>query len=181
MEKLDSIDAQIRALETKYSGRGGLEEASVYEFELMSLQHLLGKHASITVVFSAVAVEAYIYDYAARRLSDKFVQAYMDKLDLVSKWVIIPRFITGKSLPETGKWQALLKGLVKERNSIVHSKSQAAPIGSKEKGNFYKKLHERNALIPQKARQAIELLDLLVVEISKLDPEEALWIQTYLK
>ena len=130
------------------------------------------------IVFSAIAVEAYIYDYAARHLSDKFVQSYLDKLDLISKWMIVPRLITGKSLPHSGKWMMLLKALVKERNSIVHSKSKETPFDLKEAKDFYKKLNERNASIPQKARQAIELLNELAAELSNLDPEEALWTES---
>lgn len=175
------IEAQISALDARIANSSAPDELPELEFELMSLQDIRGKHASIAIVFSAIAVESYIYDYAARHLSDKFVQSYLDKLDLISKWVLVPRLITGKSLPQSGKWMMLLKALVKERNSIVHSKSKEPPFEMKEVKDFYKKLNERNASILQKSRQAIELLDELATEISNLDPEEAPWIQIYFK
>jgi hypothetical protein len=178
-EKLVSIQAQVNALEARIANTSAPDEFPELEFELMSLQDLRGKYASIVIVFSAIAVEAYIYDYAARHLSDKFVQSYLDKLDLVSKWIIVPRLITGKSLPQSGKWMMLLKALVKERNSIVHSKSKEPPFELKEAKDFYKKLNERNAFILQKSRQAIELLDELTTEISNLDPEEAPWVEIH--
>lgn len=50
----------------------------------------------VSVVFSALSLEAFINDYASQRLSKSYFDNYLDKLDLVSKWVVIPR-----SSPET--------------------------------------------------------------------------------
>ena len=147
------------------------------EIELMQK---LGKAASITIVFSAIAIEAYIYDYAARHFSDSYVQSYIDKLDVVSKWVLVPRLVTGHELPRDHKWFQLMKLLVSERHSIVHSKSSSPPASPEYAKAYIDKLQERNESIPEKARQAVDLLDILADKITEIDPEEAPWVKSYL-
>jgi hypothetical protein len=181
MEKLTSIERRIRDLETQFSKTSTPDETLALEFELAPLEDELAKHSCIVIVFSAVTVEAYIYDYAARRLSDKFVQTYLDKLDTVSKWMIVPQLITGKPLPKDGNWLVLLRSLMKERNSIIHSKTKDISSGFDNNAPLLvKNFIERTRRIPSKARQSIELLDILAAEISKLDPEEATFSQIYL-
>ncbi|EPF64132.1 hypothetical protein [Pseudomonas syringae] len=76
-----------------------------------------------TIVFSAMAVEAAVFDLAAIQLSDKVATLYLDKMDLLGKWMIVPRLICGRSLKENGPAFNCLKGLVKARNALVHHKS----------------------------------------------------------
>lgn len=51
------------------------------------------------IVFCAMSLEAAIYDYAAWHLGDTYVQSHLDKLDLLSKWLVVPRLITGRAIP----------------------------------------------------------------------------------
>jgi len=80
---------------------------------------------SISICFSAMALEAFIYDYAARNLGDGYVSKYLDKLDLTSKWLVIPRLITGSVIDPGCRAINLLRELVQERNRLVRSKSKA--------------------------------------------------------
>jgi len=77
-----------------------------------------------TIVFSAMAIEAAVFDLAAIQLGDKVATMYLDKMDLLGKWMIIPRLICGRSLKENGPAFNGLKGLVKARNALVHHKSR---------------------------------------------------------
>jgi hypothetical protein len=52
--------------------------------ELNSAEKELAKSSIIVIVFSAMAVEAYIYDYAARHLGDNYVKDHLEKLDTLS-------------------------------------------------------------------------------------------------
>lgn len=77
-----------------------------------------------TIVFSAMAIEAAVFDLAAIQLGDKVVTIYLDKMDLLGKWMIVPRLICGRSLREDSPALNALRGLVKARNALVHHKSR---------------------------------------------------------
>lgn len=79
--------------------------------------------AMTAIVFAGMALEGFIYDYAAQNLSDSFVSKYLDKLDLKAKWVVVPRLVLGKQLDLGGKGLNLLGDLIRLRNGLVHPKS----------------------------------------------------------
>lgn len=97
-------------------------EASMFEIRTNQ-----DKCALITICFSAMCVEAFIYDYAARHMSDSYVQKYLDRLDLAGKWVVIPKLVTGKEFPRSSNAFNSLKFLIKMRNKLVHFKSSDPP------------------------------------------------------
>jgi hypothetical protein len=80
--------------------------------------------ATVTIVFSALCLESLINDYAIIKTSASYFKNYLDKLDTVSKWIIIPKIVTGKSISTDGKAFELLKGIFKARNKLVHPKSR---------------------------------------------------------
>lgn len=125
-------------------------------------------------------IEAYIHDYAFRNLSDDFIENYLDKLDPESKWVIIPRWLTGKELPRDQRWFEILNELIKQRNSLIHEKPSSSPIKFDDAIEYFKKAQSSTALIHNTAREAIELFDLLFSEMKSLDPSEIGWIDSYL-
>jgi hypothetical protein len=77
-----------------------------------------------TILFAAMAFEAAIYDYAALHLGDKYVREHLDKLDVLSKWIVCLRLIAGYELPKERAPYAALKRLVGARNRLAHSKSE---------------------------------------------------------
>lgn len=78
----------------------------------------------IVVVFAHLFLEATIYDYGATSLSDSYVKRHVDKLNFLSKWVVIPRLVTGKSFPTDSHAYHLLGKLTKSRNSLAHFKTR---------------------------------------------------------
>lgn len=76
-----------------------------------------------TIVFSAMALEAAAYEFALIQLGEPLAKTYLDKLDVVGKWVVIPRLVCGRSLREDGPAINGLKGLVAARNALVHHKT----------------------------------------------------------
>lgn len=156
----------------------GDEAAYFYAVEILPVEAKLGNHCLIAIVFSALAVEGYIYDYATRNLSDKFVDSHLDKLDVLSKWMVIPKLITGRDFPKNGHAYQLLKQLIQNRNFIVHSKSADAFIT--ETGEFTgnaKRIMEFGSALLEKAENAIAALDELAVILENLDPNEYLSVR----
>lgn len=75
-ENDEDIEAQIKGLNNFFEQR---EQAAV-----------------IAITFAAMSLEAFFYDYAARHLGDDFTKEHLDRLDLPSKLVIVPRLVFGK-------------------------------------------------------------------------------------
>ncbi len=176
-----NLEAQIEKLEGKHIKISGEDEAILIEQRINPLQQELAKSSSIIVVFSVMAVEAYIYDYAARHLGDVFVKDHLDKLDTLSKWILVPKLITGRELSRQQKWFELLKKLIKARNSIIHHKSSEGPTVSTNVQQYFKKQEADSEFLYETARQSIQLLNQLTDKITELDPDESAWVNTYLK
>ena len=68
----------------------GEDHVNSVERKIQSLEDELAKASLIVIVFSAMVLESYIYDYASRHLTDAFVKDHLDKLDTLSKWIIVP-------------------------------------------------------------------------------------------
>ena len=77
-----------------------------------------------TIVFAAMCFESAIYEYAADHLGDAFVQDHLDKLDVLSKWLVVLRLVAGYELRKDHAPYGALKALVSARNRLVHSKSE---------------------------------------------------------
>lgn len=165
-------------------------EADYFEYHSLSpVKEKSEDYCVIALVFAALAIEAYIYDYAAKKLTDNFVRLHLDKLDLVSKWVVIPKLVTGKDFPKDGQAFCLLKQLVKDRNYIVHNKSSKY-LKADVKPNLAdneisedlteilvsdsaKKMLDFEDSILSSAKDAVQTLDELAVAMESLDPDES--------
>ncbi|WP_414755645.1 hypothetical protein [Anabaena sp. CCY 9910] len=76
-----------------------------------------------SIIFSGLTVESFINYYGITRLSKSQFDNYLDKLDLLSKWIVIPKFITGKSIDTGSQSIEFLTKLIQSRNKLVHYKS----------------------------------------------------------
>ena len=80
--------------------------------------------AVIPIVFGAMCLEAFIYCYGASHISGKYMKEHLDKLSLQSKFLIVPKLVTGKQFPtDSQAYEGLVK-LKEDRNSLVHFKSK---------------------------------------------------------
>lgn len=120
-----------------------------YDEKLVELKHVRDIAGLQTVVFSAMSFEAAIYDFASVHLGDEYVREHLDRLDVLSKWLVVLRFVSGIELQKCEAPYAALKSLIFERNRLVHSKSASFdfenPVNQLEKGMKRKKEHEANA------------------------------------
>lgn len=96
-----------------------------YSEELNELERKKTDAGFQTIVFSAMSLEAAIFDFAAVHLGDDYVRDHLDKLDLLSKWVIALRFISGLELIPGKEPYNSIKQVVTARNLLVHCKSEA--------------------------------------------------------
>lgn len=117
-----------------------------------------------TIVFSAMCIEAAAFDFAAIQLSDAYAEQYLDKLDLVSKWVVVPKLVCGKSLQEDGAALNALRTLVRSRNSLVHQKSLPFDPNGKNLTTVMK----ATETFPSKVHNAFQAVVLLSLELNEL-------------
>jgi len=116
----------------------------------------------ISVVFSAMSIESFIYNYAASHLSDSYVKAHLDSMNPVDKWIIIPRLITGKELDKSTHTYDLLKRVFSDRNKYVHNKSR--PL------NYDNAKPDDPHLYVSQAANGIKTIEYLAQFIQKIDP-----------
>jgi hypothetical protein len=79
----------------------------------------------LAVLSAALFLEAYIYDFCAQRESDTFARKYLDKLDPVAKWVIIPRLFMPPGLDPGDEVFGRLRKLFELRNELIHHKTKS--------------------------------------------------------
>lgn len=101
---------------------------SNYNCENMSDFSSMEKQVIITVVFSAMCIEAFFNDYAASCLGDKEFYKNFDKLSTISKFQLIVKFILKTEIDKSKAYYSRLKQLVRNRDNYVHSKSLYADL-----------------------------------------------------
>ena len=92
------------------------------QFQIRQLQSHI-----VVIVFSHLFMEAVIYDYGATNTSDSYMKRHIDKLDFLSKWVIVPELVTNNSFPTDSQAYELLSKLKYARNTLVHFKTKNNP------------------------------------------------------
>ncbi|TET17780.1 MAG: hypothetical protein E3J75_01500 [Dehalococcoidia bacterium] len=114
----------------------------------------------LTIVFSALSLEACINNYAIERLSKRYLKNYLDKLNLVSKWIIIPQIVTGQQLDPGSEPIQNLGWLVNQRNNLVHFKTKKVKSGQLKASDF---------LWPVQAEKALDTVRIVVLALKKID------------
>lgn len=106
-----------------------IEQESVYKRESsiekkLEIDNLIFAAGVKAVIFAALCIEAEINDLAGWQLGDKYFKDHLDGLDIVSKWIVIPRLLSGRELKKSGLAFSSLKKLVRTRNRLTHNKSK---------------------------------------------------------
>ena len=122
----------------------------------------IGRLALIVVIFCATSLEAYINHYAISRLSRNYLKTYLDKLDLLSKWVIIPQITTGTQVNAGSGALQDLSWLITLRNKLVHYKSRKIEVND---------IKETDFLWGDDAKRAIETVKNLAQELKRIDDD----------
>ena len=167
---------KLPAMQDKLSQLTGDDAKYFSHSEIDPIEAEINNDCCIIIVMSALALEGYIYDYAARNLSDSLVED-VDKLDAIGKWVVVTQLVTGKKFPKDGKAYQLLKQLVGDRNYLAHPKS--APIlvyddkrDGWEMSNKALRMREFSNSLVDKAKNALSAIDELALIMENLDSNE---------
>ena len=173
------------ALSSEQSVRSLMTDPSPWiKQDLIDQSYSEFSEAAITsIVFAGLTIESFINYYGISRLSKAQFENYLDKLDLLAKWIVIPKFVTGNSIDTGSEAISLLKRLIRSRNKLVHYKtSRNSPQ------EFYKSLANFQPTDPKSrlpwiedAEKGIQAIYELVGEIAKVDTsidrEETEWIE----
>ena len=159
---------RVAELEKEYATLTGDDAEAFRVLEIAPVENKTESHCLIAIVFSALTIEGYIYYYAIRHFSEDFVDTHLDRLDVVSKWVIVPKLVTGKDFPKDSRAFQLLKQLVANRNYIVLSKSTNAFSYDRMKDDWVlsgpaKKQLDFSREVFQKAQDAVKAIDELAL------------------
>ena len=66
------------------------------------LEYSLIKESIKVVVFLGAFLESYFFELSAIALGQQYTEKHIEKLDLASKIILIPRLITGKEVDKSG-------------------------------------------------------------------------------
>lgn len=139
-DEAKSYDDQI----TKYQESGDLDY--IIDMNVYAARGAQAKKNVVVVVFSAMMLESFIYQYGAEYIGKSYFKDHLDKLDLISKWLITPQLVAQKSIDKSGQAYEALKKLVKDRNYIVHHKQTGDRAGYSLEFYDYLKSASSNAI-----------------------------------
>jgi hypothetical protein len=136
---------------------------------LASKNDAIGELALVVVVFSALTLEAYINHYGISRLSRNYFSNYLDKLDMIAKWIVIPKVVTGKQLDSGSAAMQDLDWLVTLRNKLVHYKSKKVAVNNIQTSDF---------LWYEDAARAVQAVRRVTAALKGIDPEAEMdWLE----
>lgn len=129
------------------------------------------RSAMVSVIFSALTLEAFINNYAIERFSRSYFDNHLDKLNPVSKWVLVPKLITGKAIDTDGQPYERLKKLFKLRDRLVHYKTKRKKVSEMVLGEDW--------VTENHSEDAILTVESVLNELSTIDPvAEAGWTES---
>lgn len=103
-----------------------IEEVGFKELELEHQYRNFCHSVIISVVFSAMAIEAFINDYGAACLGDDFFYENFDRLSVIGKLQLISKFLFESDLDKSKEYYFCLKTVFSARDKFVHNKSETA-------------------------------------------------------
>ena len=122
-------------------------------------------------VFGIMALEQLLHVYAVERLR-KFDQVleHIDRLDLETKWRLVPPLACGRELPRKSAAIAKMQKLISLRNHFTHPKPIVIADPTDEKlENLGRKLEAHDRMRYDVAREAPKTVSLVASELAALD------------
>lgn len=162
------VDASKRGYLDHLSAQAAIERIGEVEYH-PELEELRRKHEIAglqTIVFAGMSFESAIYDYAAVHLGDQYVRDHLDKLDVISKWVICIRLIAGQELDKSRAPFAALQQLVRARNRLVHHKSE--PLRGPSIEAQLAKIMEEDKKLGEDVHNAFRAIVLMSFELERI-------------
>ena len=169
-ERYKSIWERIEHLSKKYEREGEEEDSKELDIiinraaEIKNNQDAAGH---ITIIFSAMCLEAIINHYAIIRTSKSYFDNYLDKLDVKAKWIIFPKLLANAEFNTDSKAYELLKKVITLRNELVHYKSRVIKYSQYTSDGIEKSEQEFHFNV----QNSIKAIFLVVEELKRIDPD----------
>ncbi len=159
-----------RELEKSIRNKANRRDDAKYNLTKSKIWNDKLDHTLVTIIFSALSLEAYINDYAIRMFSKRYFEKYLDKLSILSKWIVIPRLVNGAQLDPSSKPMEELDWLIRKRHELVHYKTRKVERD---------KLQASDFLWPAEAERAINTVISVVLALNEIDKQaSADWLTT---
>lgn len=155
------IEEQCRIYSDFLHNRPSIEELSGEE--IIRLNHNQIDPLYICTIFSAMYLEAFIFDYLARKRSSSFAKT-IDNLDPPGKWVIGTELCNSKGIDTSKHPYERLKKLFSLRNSLAHNKSKEFDWGTP--------VSQQSEIKVLKPVECVNIIIELLEELVSIDPNE---------
>ena len=129
---------------TKHQDSG--QPDHIIDMNVYSSRGAQAKKNVVVVVFSVMMLESFIFQYGAKYIGKSYFKDHLEKLDLVSKFLITPQLAVKKSIDKSGRAYGALKKLLKDRNNLVHHKQTGDRAGYSIEFYDYLKSASENAI-----------------------------------
>lgn len=136
----------------------GFPRAFTWQFEV---EHELNGLKIQSVIATALFLEAYIFDYVARK-GNEDLAIRLDKCDPPSKFILATEILWKNSIQSSEEPYGSIKRLFSVRNKLVHAKSKAG-------GSIFEMPDTVGELLPT---DNINLLLMVLKKFSKSDSED---------
>lgn len=147
------------------------EIAEILESEESKRLMMLPFHARMygiqTILNCAFCLESFINDYGSAKFGNSYFKDHLDKLDVKSKWLVIPQLATNNSIKKGGNGYQHLEKLVKIRNRLVHSKSKNIVVEGLKESEGLKEMMSSIA----EAYYCFNGVKILLDELRSIDPD----------
>lgn len=129
------------------------------DMESSDYRHQSLKCAVQSIVFSAMSLETFIYGYSEKHLGKRYTKKHVEKLNIESKFIVVPRLAVGKEIDKSGQGYEKLKKLISDRNKIVHFKSMEDFL-------------TQSSFLPDSMQNGLQAIIEIMNELGKIHPEE---------
>lgn len=135
-----------------------------------ALNASIQRDAMVTTIFCALTLEAFINSYGINSFSKSYFDNHLDKLNPVSKWLIIPKLVTGRQIGQDGQGYKLLRDVFKLRDKLVHYKSRKKKISEL--------TEDQDWVTENHAQRSIEAVTIILQELKSLNPQiDVVWLE----
>jgi len=142
----------------------------VTSLDTHSFEDTADGQATMVVLYATISLECFIHNYASRNLGEKYCEKHIEAMNLHTKWLLVPKLVTGRSIPADHDGIALLQKLIKARNNVAHAKAVNFKTNTLEKQR--QKIIDTNRLIVDTALSAFQCVGKLGKALYELDPKE---------
>jgi len=126
--------------------------------------------AMVSLIFSALTLEAFVNNYAIERFSRSYFDNHLDKLPTISKWIVILKLVTGKELNSGAQPYGCLKRLFKRRDRLVHYKTRKKKLSE---------MYEEDIWVTEEqSAEALATVEAILKELSSIDRSVSMeWLE----